>query len=118
MVAVYPDGQYDHGATWQNANDRVMWERTFTTGTDAMQKMSAAMLLAAPDTPAEVVREVMTRPAAAYSGLVKVSPTIDDVLNIGPSGPVPGHLYDRAPTDFSGTPAGRDGSSTPSLSAY
>lgn len=117
MVAVYPDGQYDHGSTWANANDRVLWERTFTTGTDAMKKMSAAMLLAAPDTPAEVVREVMAKPLFTQRGM-KTEPTIDDVLNTGPSGPVVTHVYDQAPTDFSGTPAGRDGSSVPSLSAY
>jgi hypothetical protein len=36
-----------------------------------------------------------------------MSPTLDDVLGAGPAGWNPGPLYDRAPTDFSGTPAGQ-----------
>lgn len=118
MVAVFADGMYDHGSTWTNANDRVMWERTFATGTDSMKKMAAAAILADPATPADEIRQATTPPPPAYSGLVKASPTIDDVLNVGTQGYSPGHLYDRAPTDFSGTPAGRDASSVPSMSAW
>jgi hypothetical protein len=118
MVAVFADGDYGPGATFRDANDRVLWERTFATGTDGMKKMAAAAILADPATPADEIRQATTPPLPAYSGLVKASPTIDDVLSVGPQGYSPGRLYDRAPTDFSGTPAGRDGTSVPSMSAY
>jgi len=117
MVAVFADGDYGHGATFHDANDRVLWERTFATGTDGMRKMAAAAITASPDTPAAEIRANMTAPVISQRGM-KTSPTLDDILNVGPAGFNPGHLYDRAPTDFSGTPAGRDGTSVPSMSAY
>lgn len=110
VVPVFPDGMYDHSHAWQNANDRVAWERTWKTGTDGQRKMAQAALTADPAMPAEMIRANMTTPVTIQAG-TKTSPTIDDVLNVGPSGYNPGHLYDRAPTDFSGTPAGMQGSS-------
>lgn len=116
MVAIYPDGDYRHGATYANANDREMYERTFAIGTDEQQRIAQAMITASPETSNDEIRAKMASlPPAAPSGLVKVSPTIDDVIQVSPAAP---HLNDRAPTDFSGTNAGRDGSSRASLSAF
>lgn len=119
-AALYPDGEYQHGSTWVNANDRVEWQRTFAVGDAAARKMALAMLTANPDTPADEIRNNLTAPYPSDRyGDMKVSPTIDDVLGTGPAGwKSPGnHLYDRAPTDFSGSPAGQEASSLPSLDA-
>lgn len=120
MVAVFADGQYDHSSTWANANDRVEWERSFATGSAATRKMASAMISANPVTPAEEIRAVMTAPPMPPPAGMKVSPTLDDVLSTGPMGYTPpgSHLYDSAPTDFTGTQGAREGSSIPSLSAY
>ena len=116
MVAVYPDGDYSHGATWMNANDRVMWERSFQQGTDSTRRMAEAALTADPATPAAMIRSSMVAPIVTQSGM-KQSPTSDEVRNVGPAGFNPGHLYDRAPTDFTGTPAGQEATAGPSLGA-
>lgn len=103
VVPVFPEGQYDHSHAWQNASDRASWERTWQTGSDGQRKMAQAALTADPSMPAEVIRANMTAPVVTQVG-TKTSMTIDDVLNVGPQGFNPGHLYDRAPTDFSGAP--------------
>lgn len=112
-----PDGVYDHSSTWMNANDRVAWQRSFQVGTDQTKRMAAAMLMGDPDTPGDVIRAATTAPVIVQRGM-KVSPTLDDILNTGPSGYDPGHLYDRAPTDFSGSPAGTESGPASSLNAY
>ncbi len=113
-ISVYPDGDYEHGATWVNATDRVMWQRTFSVGTAQQQEMAKAMITANPDTPAIEIRQNMTAPQVVQRGM-KTSPGLDDVLAVGSQGYDTGHLYDRAPTDFSGTPAGMESNSVPSL---
>lgn len=124
MVAIFPDGQYNYNqaGTWgSETNDRVMWERTFATGTEASRKMAVAAMTADPSTPADMIRANLTSPLPSeLPGIAKISPTLDDVLSTGPTGYThPGsHLQDSAPTDFSGTNAGRDGTSYPSISAY
>lgn len=116
-ISIYPDGDYEHGATWVNANDRVAWQRTFAQGTAEQQEMAKAMITANPGTPATEIRANMTAPFVTQRGM-KTSMTLDDVLKVGAQGFDPGHLYDRAPTDFSGTPAGMEASSFPSLGGY
>jgi hypothetical protein len=117
-MQVYPDGDYEHGATWVNTNDRVMWERTFAVGTDEQRRIAQAAITADPNTPGDEIRLKMTMPPPpAMSAPVKVSPGLDDVLRVGAQ-PDSAHLYDRSPTDFSGTRAVREGSSYPSISAY
>lgn len=108
-IPVFPEGQYDHSHAWQNASDRASWERTWQTGSDGQRKMAQAALTADPSMPAEVIRANMTAPIVTQAGS-KTTLTLDDVLNVGPQGFNPGHLYARAPTDFSGTPAGMQGS--------
>jgi hypothetical protein len=117
-VPVFPDGEYDHSHAWQNASDRVSWERTFATGTEGARRMAQAMITANPATPADEIRLKMTGlPPEAPSDPVKVSPTLEDVLGTRPQ-PDYGHMYDRAPTDFSGSPAGYSGSSRSSLPGW
>lgn len=106
MPGLWPDGDYSHGATWMNASDRVAWERSFSVGTDSTRRMAEAALAADPNTPASMIRANMTAPVIMQRG-TKVSPTLDTVLNAGPAGWNPGHLYDRSPSDFSGSPAGQ-----------
>lgn len=113
-ISIYPDGDYGHDASWANANDRVMWERTFSVGNREQQEMATAMLTANPQTPEATIRANMTAPVISQRGMAS-QPTIDDVLNVGAQGYDQGHLYDRAPTDFSGTPAGMSSNSVPSL---
>jgi hypothetical protein len=116
-VNIFPDGRYDHGATFRNANDRVEWERTFRTGTDAQRLMAAAMITANPGTPEAEIREKLSVPPLPAAGPVSVTQmTITDVLGIGAAADA-GHMYDRSPTDFSGTPGGYSASSVPGLSA-
>ena len=112
--SVFPDGVYDHGSTWMSTNDRVAWERTFTVGTDSQRRMAQAMITASPATSNDEIREKMAY--ADFGPVVRAvpQPTIDSVLGVGPS-PDTGHMYDRSPTDFSGTPAGQMASSTPSF---
>lgn len=117
MPQVFPDGDYSKGATWMNANDRVSWERAFQQGTDSTRKMAEAALTADPGTSSDMIRAAMTAPIVVQRGM-KVSPGIDMVLGVGPSGYDPGHSYDRAPTDFSGTPAGTESGPASSLNAW
>lgn len=115
-ISVYPDGDYEHGATWQNANDRVEWQRTFATGPGEAREMATAMITANPATSKDEIRANMTAQIITQRGMA-TQPTLDDVLGVGAQGYDPGHLYDRAPTDFSGSPAGTMASSRPSLDA-
>lgn len=116
MVAIYPDGNYDQSDVWGSAtNDRVAWERSFTQGTDAQQKMAQAMITQSMATPDAEIRAKMTMlPPPAPSGLVNVQPTIDDIFQVGPKG-IPAS---RKPTDFSGSEGGYTGTSQPSLPSY
>lgn len=117
MAGLWPDGDYSHGGTWMNASDRVSWQRSFQVGTDQTRRMAEAALTADPATPADMIRAAMTAPIVVQRGM-KTSPTIGEVLGVGPSGYDTGHSYDRAPTDFSGTPAGVESGPASSLNAY
>lgn len=91
--------------------------RTFSVGTDAQRRMAQAMITANPVTPNDEIRlKMATYPDLGPPVQAVPQPTIDDVLGTGP-GVNSAHLYDRSPTDFSGTPAGTQSSSTPSISA-
>lgn len=116
-ISVYPDGQYEHGAAWNNANDRVMWERTFSIGTDEARKIAQAMITQNMATSDDEIRAKLSvpPPPAPLPGMT-VAPTLDDVLNIGPKAdPV---LNSRKMTDFSGTSGSMSGTSGPGLSAW
>ena len=114
-MSIYSDGNYSHGATFQNANDRVMWEQTFAVGTEGQKKMAAAMIASSPATTAEEIRFAMTAPLRTPQRGVKVEPDLGTVLNVGASGPISGHMNDSAPTDFSGSNGSYSGTSMPGL---
>lgn len=119
-ISLYPDGQYDHDPmnVWGSAtNDRAAWEATFRTGTDDQRKIATAMITASMATSSDEIRaRLSVPPPDAPSAPEKVSPTLDSVLAVGPqANPI---LNSRKMTDFSGTNAGRDGSSFPSLPSF
>jgi hypothetical protein len=110
------DGQYDYTKPWyQNANDRVSYERAFQQGTREVQLQAQALMLASPLTPDGLIRDQMTATMETpqFGAVAQVAPTLDEVLAGEWSNS--GNLYDRAPTDFSGTAAGQESSSIPSL---
>lgn len=119
-ISLYPDGDYDPLNAWGSAtNDRAAWEATFRTGSGEQQRIAQSMITASMATPNDEIRaKLSVPPPPAPSGLRKVSPTLSDVLGAGPTAPPSPHLYDRTATDFSGTNAGRDGTSGPSLSSW
>lgn len=59
-----PDTVYDAGLTyaWQNANDRVSYQRSFDEGTIQDKKMSQALLTANPNTPNIEIQVNMNTP--------------------------------------------------------
>ena len=109
----FPDGQYDHSQPWwNNTNDRVMYERAFTQGT--REEILQAQALMCNMAPSNFVREQMTVPLETPQfGAMSTQPTIDDVF--AGQFTQSGNLVDRAPTDFSGTTAGVESSSIPSI---
>lgn len=116
-ISLYPNGDYSPGSTWQNANDRVMYERTFATGTDEQQKVAQAMITQSMSTSIDEIRAKMTMPPPpAALPMMPVAPTLDDVLNVGPKADTV--MNHQSPTDFSGTNAGSESTSYPSLNAW
>lgn len=110
------NGQYDYTQPWyNNANDRVSYERAFQQPDRAKQLEAQALMCALPTTPNEYIREQMTAPmyTPQFGAMAVTSPTLDDVLDGNISGA--GNLNDRAPTDFSGTNGEINSSSVPSL---
>lgn len=106
-----PNGIYDDTHTWQNANDRVEWERSFAEGNQARRKEALALITADRETPEELIRERLTIPGMPprFGFQDGSAPTINDVLVVSP--PDPGTY----PTDFSGSNGEYSGSSTPTL---
>jgi hypothetical protein len=102
---------YDDTHTWQNANDRVSWERAFTEGNQARRKEALALVLADRATTDQEIRDQLiikgTPPRQGYEK--NDAPTLDEVLITPP--PDPGTY----PTDFSGSNGEYSGSSTPTL---
>jgi hypothetical protein len=110
----WPDGVYDRTKPWQSTQERVMQERAFQQGTREKQLEAVALICANVQTRNREIREQMTAPLETPQfGAYKESPTIDDVM-AGRFSSI-GTLGNRAPTDFSGTPAGQESSSIPSL---
>lgn len=78
--------------------------------------IAQAVQTADPDTPAWLIRQTMTVPPPADDGPARPQPTIEGVLD--GSALQPPHLYDRSASDFSGTPAGMESSSTPAIPVW
>lgn len=68
------------------------------------------------NTPEAFIRDNMTAGLPVDVGPARPQPTIEGILS--GTDLQPNRLYDRAPTDFSGTPAGMSGSSVPSLPGW
>jgi hypothetical protein len=104
-----PNSIYDDTHTWQNANDRVEYERAFTEGNQSRRKEAMALITADRNTPEEMIRERLTIPGTPprFGYEKNDAPTLDDVLMVTP--PDPGTY----PTDFSGSYGEYSGSSVP-----
>lgn len=102
-----PDGILDHTHTWINENDRVSYERAFANGDLAAKRCAQAILSADPATPEAVITEQMTAPLYTPTKAPGVPVTIADIF--GGRLPDP-DVYNNAPTDYSGGPAGYSGS--------
>lgn len=91
---------YDNTHTWQNAQDRVAFQRAFATGTLAERRMAQAALTANPLTPEAEIREQMTVASVPPRyGYRDEALTIDDVFGAGIPRP---NIDDKPPSDYSG----------------
>lgn len=109
------NGQYDYTQPWyNNASDRVSYERAFQQPDRAKQLEAQALMCALPMTPNRFIRQQMTAPLdTPQFGAMNQSPTLDDIL--AGQYTQSGNLDNRAPTDFSGTNGEINSSSIPSL---
>lgn len=108
MPIQFPDGVYDRTHTWQNANDRVEYERTVSQDPVETAKIMQALVTADPSTPDLAIQASMTAGPA-----VPVAPreplTVMECFGRGLS------TGDYAPTNFSGKQGQFSGSSVPSM---
>jgi hypothetical protein len=115
MPIQFPDGVYDRTHTWQNANDRVEYERTVSQDPIETAKIMAALELADPSTPNAEIQEAMTvswtPPTQGYD---RTPLTVADCFGGKPGA----HTDDYAPSNFSGRKGEFQGSSVPSMPAW
>lgn len=112
-----PQTIYDQTHTWQNANDRVAWQRTIAEGSPEEQKMARDLMNADPGTPSSYIANTMTafRIPPRY-GYDTTPPTIYDVIELSSDDNISDpHASDYMMTDFSGSKARREGSEIPSM---
>lgn len=108
-----PDGLLDDTHTWQNANDRVEFQRAFETGIYQKRLMAKALITAYPGTPGEEITQNLTVPGVPDRfGYEQRAISIDDVFTDQLPDP---HLNDGPPTKFSGGNGEYSASSIPSL---
>lgn len=108
-----PDGVYDRTHPWQNANDRVEWERTLGKDPVTAAKISSALIAADPATPDDLIRASTTALPVA-----PLSPN-EPLQVMDCFGPNPGdYTHDYAPTNFSGGVGEYSGSSVPSMPSW
>lgn len=111
--SITADARYDNTHPWDSFYNGVPLDDVLKQDPRQHQLMAQAVATANPGYPAEMIREYMTAGPPVDAGPARPQPTIETVLN--GSALQASHLYDRAPTDFSGTPAGIEASSRPSL---
>jgi hypothetical protein len=109
MVAVNTDGVYDYNAAGQQWSSQFVRDSSWRPSPDQRQKIDQAMWANDMNTPMDLLRShapfnVVAIPATPGQ------PTITDVLSMT-AGQAPQQTF----SDFTGTPAGRDGSMFPSL---
>jgi hypothetical protein len=108
----FPDGVYDRTHTWQNANDRVEYERTVSQDPIETAKIMSALATADPSMPDAVIQESMTALPS-----VPLAPS-EPVTVMECFGRDLGHVNDYAPTNFSGKQSQFSGSSIPSMPSW
>ena len=109
------DGAYDNTHPWDSMFNGMPLS-DFQQDPRQQRLMVQAIQTASPNTPEALIRDNMTAGTPADAGPARPQPTIQSVLD--GSALQPNRLYDRAPTDFSGTPAGISASSVPSLPGW
>jgi hypothetical protein len=117
MPVLLPETIYDIDANyhWQNANDRVAYEREMFGGTYEERTAAQALMTANPQTPNAEITANLDHPfIPAKYGYDTDQITIDDIL-AGPLTQNRGHVADYHTTDFSGRVSGRDCTEIPSL---
>lgn len=110
-----PDTRYDYTHPWwNNANDRVAYQRAFEAGTFEERQIAQAMLSQNPETPDAEIRSKNKN--AAYIpprfGYNNTEITIKDILD---NDLERGHLEDAHSTDFSGRLSNTEATSRPGI---
>jgi hypothetical protein len=108
------DTDYDNTHPWDSMYNGMPSSDVYKQDPLQQRLMSQAAMTADMGTPADVIRVNMTAGLPADAGPARPEPTIDGVLSGADLQTQ--HLYDRAPTDFSGTPAGIEASSRNNIS--
>lgn len=103
------DTAYDNTHPWDSMFNGVPLSDVLHQSPGEVALMKQSMVMMDPGTPEEFIRATMTNPSVPDPGPRMPEPTIGGVL----AGDVP--PYPSAPTDFSGTPAGIEATSRPSL---
>lgn len=109
------DTQYDYTQPWSSVF-LAQSSDVFHQDPRQVKLMNQAVMTANPATPEDLIRANMTAGMPVDAGPARPQPTIESVLD--GSALQPPRLYDRAPTDFSGTPAGMEASSSPAIPAW
>lgn len=107
------DTVYDNSHPWDSLYNGINGGEVCKPDARQQKLMAQAQLTADRSTPDDFIRANMTSGPPVDFGPRRPEPTIGTVL----SGQAlqPQHLYDRPPTDFSGTVAGIDASSRNSI---
>lgn len=109
------DTRYDAGQhPWDSLFNGLTSNGAFKPSPREQQLMDVARMTTDPATPDAAIRANMTAGPPADAGFAPPQPTIEGVLD-GSALQAP-HLYDRSPTDFSGTVAGIEASSRNTIS--
>lgn len=101
-----PDTLYDDSHCWQNANDRVMFQREFSEPDPARRKIAQAMIASNPLTQGSEIEANMTARPSSNGGSHHVL-TVDDMFTGDLNGAKPRNM-----NDFTGTAWGNEGPSS------
>ncbi len=110
-----PDTIYDSGvnAQWQNANDRVAYQRAFNEGNGEQKRIAQALLTANPQTAnIEIQRNMNVPNMPSRFGYDDTPLTLPQVLGGEMD---PNNVDQRAWNDFSGSDSSYSGTDIPSL---
>ena len=111
------DTEYDNTHPWDSLYNGVPLSDVLNQTPGEQRLMAQAVATGSFSYPnpmsRETIQEYMTAGPPVDAGPARPQPTIESVLD--GSALQPNRLYDRAPTDFSGTPAGMEASSGPSV---